>query len=324
MLPMPVIRHAFVLGAGLGTRLRPLTDTLPKPMVPLWNKPLLTYAFDHLIADAGTESFLVNTHHCAGAYATAFPEGCYRGRPVAFRHEPVLLDTAGGIDNVRDWLPADESFLVYNGDILTDLPLAPAIGAHERSGALVTMVLRSGGDLPNVAWDSATGKVRDMRDALGTAPKLPRYQFTGLYLVRSGFLRFLVPGRIESVVMAFLRAIQAGERISGVLIDEGHWSDLGNRSGYLAASAMLGEDAAFPRYGRAADCIRVSPGVEIAPSAWVDALSSVGGGCRIGDGATVEACILWPGSRVEPGARLTRCIVRTAQTAGGAAVDRDF
>lgn len=320
---MSVIRHAFVLGAGLGTRLRPLTDSLPKPMVPLWNKPLLTYALDHLIADAGTERFLVNTHHCPEAYGEAFPGGMYRGRPVAFRHEPVLLDTAGGLDNVRDWLPAEESFLVYNGDILTDLPLAPAIESHERSGALVTMVLRSGGDLPNVAWDPASGAVRDMRDALGTVPELGRYQFTGIYVVRPAFLRFLVPGRIESVVMAFLRAIEAGDRIGGVLIDEGHWSDLGHRDGYLAASALLAAEPAFPRHGRAADCVRVSPGAEIAPTARVDDLTSVGSGCRIGDGASVAGSILWAGSGVAPGARLTRCIVRTGRTADGEAVDRD-
>src|SRR5260221_425111 len=122
------MNKAFVLGAGLGTRLRPLTDQLPKPLIPVFHKPLICYAFDHLLA-SGVREFIVNTHHLPEKYADAFPDSIYKGTPVTFRHEPVLLETAGGIANIAD-LVRDESFLVYNGDILTDLPLAPLINEH--------------------------------------------------------------------------------------------------------------------------------------------------------------------------------------------------
>ncbi|HYF36671.1 MAG TPA: sugar phosphate nucleotidyltransferase, partial [Prosthecobacter sp.] len=112
------MRKAFVLGAGLGERLRPLTDQLPKPLIPVFHRPLITYAFDHLIA-AGVEELVVNTHHLPEAYAHEFPNRRYRGLPIHFRHEaPVRLETAGGIANVQDLL-GDEPFIVYNGDILT-------------------------------------------------------------------------------------------------------------------------------------------------------------------------------------------------------------
>ena len=151
-----MIKQAFVLAAGLGTRLRPLTDTLPKPLIPVGLKPLITFAFDHLIADAGVEEFIVNTHHLAGAYAEAFPEGAYRGRPLRFRHEPVLLETGGGIRNIADLLrPGGGTLLIYNGDILTDLPLAPAIAYHRASGNEVTLVLRSQDGPKHIAWDPA-------------------------------------------------------------------------------------------------------------------------------------------------------------------------
>ncbi len=127
---MGAISKAFILGAGLGTRLRPITDHVPKPLIPVRNRPLITYAFDHLIADLGVEEFAINTHHCPDAYRDAFPDHKYRDRPVYFRHEPVLLDTAGGIDNLRDWLPTEESFIVYNGDLLTDLPIRAALELH--------------------------------------------------------------------------------------------------------------------------------------------------------------------------------------------------
>jgi mannose-1-phosphate guanylyltransferase len=322
---MSQIRKAFVLGAGLGTRLRPLTERVPKPLIPVWNKPLLTYAFDHLRADAGTEAFLVNTHHCPETYDEAFPGGLHEGAPVGFRHEPVLLDTAGGIANVRDWLPSgDESFAVYNGDILTDLPLVPAIGAHEGSDALVTMVLRSSGDALQVAWDAASGRVADIRAALGRGSDLPRYQFTGIYLVRPAFLDFLTPGRIESVILPFLEVMRSRDGVGGVVIDEGRWSDLGNRTSYLDASTAIAGEGGFPRYGRRAALSRVHPESRIDPSARVDALTVVGAGCEIGPGAVVGESILWPGSRVAAGARLRRCVVRTGCVGEGGSEDRDF
>ena len=94
-------------------------------IIPIHQKPLITYAFDHLLHSGFTE-FIVNTHHRAEAYSDTFPDGNYRGAPITFRHEPDLLETGGGIANISD-LVAGDSFMVYNGDILTDLPLEPAI-----------------------------------------------------------------------------------------------------------------------------------------------------------------------------------------------------
>src|SRR3954469_8725101 len=93
------ITQAFVLGAGLGTRLKPLTDDLPKPLVPIFQKPLITFAFDHLIA-SGVQEFIVNTHHLPERFAETFPETHYRGIPITFVHEAIRLETGGGIKNV--------------------------------------------------------------------------------------------------------------------------------------------------------------------------------------------------------------------------------
>src|SRR6185295_12641563 len=132
-----MIKQAFVLGAGLGTRLRPLTDEMPKPLVPMFQKPLITFAFDHLI-DAGITKLLVNTHHQPEKFAETFPEGKYRDVPIEFRHEPVLLETGGGIKNMEDSLGV-EPFIVYSGDILTDVDLAPLIDEHFRNENDVTL-----------------------------------------------------------------------------------------------------------------------------------------------------------------------------------------
>lgn len=320
---MSGIRKAFVLGAGLGTRLRPLTEELPKPLVPVWNRPLLTYALDHLVADLGVEAFAVNTHHCPEAYGTFFPDGHHRGRPVTFRHEPVLLDTAGGLDNLRDWLPCDEPFVVYNGDILTDLPLAPAVESHRRSGALVTMILRSTGSELRVGFDSASGRVVDLRGLLD--PEWPeRCQFTGIYVVSPGFLDFLERGKIESVVLPMVEVIRAGGFIGGIVVDEGEWSDLGEREAYLDAQTLLA--AGFPRYldREVVRAERISPLAEIGEGVSLDALSAVGAGARIGDGAVLRDSTVWSGATVAPGSRLERVVVRSGREAGGRGENRDF
>ena len=307
-------KKAFILGAGLGTRLRPMTEHLPKPLVPVGNKPLITYAFDHLKADFGISEFLINMHHCPEAYGETFPQSRYRESELTFRHEPTLLDTAGGIDNIRDWLPANESFVVYNGDILTDMPLRDAWEQHEASENVVTLLLRSSGDELRVGFDPETGQVVDLRGEL--RPEWPhRFQFTGIYFVSPAFLKFIQPGEIESVVLSFLEAIRAGESVGGIVVDEGHWSDLGDRESYLDAQKVLTGD--FPRYGADSLAERIAPDAEVPATADIDAVSSIGGNAQIGEGATISDSVIWSGATVEAGAVLNRVVVRGGQVASG-------
>lgn len=314
--------RAFVLGAGLGTRLKRLTEVLPKPLIPVWHRPLISYALEHLL-QLGFSEFVINTHHLPGEYKEAYPDGTYRGCPLTFRHEPVLLETGGGLANVADLLQ-DEPFAVYNGDVLTDLPLAEAKERHTQERNLATLVLRSTGAVRNVAFDPGTGRVLDLRNKLGTSHPI-QTQFTGLYFVSPEFFRFLTPGKIESVVEGFLRAIVAGERIGGVMIDDGDWWDLGDRQSYLDAHASV-KRGEFPRYapwnGTWKCCIH--PEAEIGAGAQIDLLSCVGDYARIGAGATLESTLIWPGGRVAPGARLRRCIVRTGRMAEGDLADQDL
>jgi hypothetical protein len=114
----------------------------------------------------GVERFIVNTHHCAAAYAKAFPESRWRGRPILFRYEPVLLNTGGGLKNIEDLLVDDSALWVYNGDILTDLPLQLLLDGHRAGGREVTLALRTTGSPRNVGLD-AQGRICDFRFTLG-------------------------------------------------------------------------------------------------------------------------------------------------------------
>ncbi len=298
------MNKAFVLGAGFGTRLQPLTDRLPKPLVPVANKPLITYAFD-LLRSAGVNEFVVNSHHLADAYEVAFPDHRYADSPIQLlREEPVILDTGGGLANAASLLQ-DEDFWVYNGDILMDLPLELAMEAHRSSGNLATLILRSGGPNRNVAFDPSTGQIKDLRNALNTDSE-EVYQFTGVYLVNPRFLTLLKP-EPQSVVPAFLQAIQ-DEQLGGVVIDEGYWWDLGNREAYMEAN-FVSVHHDFPAFPTHQVPVRVHPDSRINQSAVIDSHSVVGSGCVVGAGVVLNRSILWPGARIAAGAKLERCVV---------------
>ncbi len=312
---MSPIRTAFVLGAGLGTRLRAITLRRPKPLIPVVNRPLITYAFDHLIG-VGVERLVVNTHWQAERYAEFFPDASYRGRPLLFRHEsPDVLETAGGIWNVRDLL-GDEPFIVYNGDIFTDLPLAPALRAHRENGNEVTLVLRSKDGPLQVACDTASGRVTDLSGRVDPAGDR-RFLFTGIYLVSPEFIRRIPPATKISVVPLFCEMIRAGAKLGGVVIDDGSWRDLGSREEYLAVHATLAGDGA--RSGA-----WIHPSAQVAPDARLSGATAIAPGARVGAGAVLRDCLVWENAEVAPGADLTRCIVTRGARAEGTQTDFDF
>jgi mannose-1-phosphate guanylyltransferase len=229
-------KTAFILGAGLGMRLRPLTERWPKPLLPVAGRPIITYAMDHLLT-VGVDRFIVNTHHCPDAYLEAFPDRLYRGIPIILRHEQVLLDTAGGLKNIEDLLHEDEAILCYNGDVVADFPLLGLVEEHERWQPQVTMALRSDGPLLNVEL-TAAGTICDLRRTLGSRG-LKTCLFTGIYTVETSLLRFLEPGTVESVIPAFLKRIVAAPgSIRGIVIDEGEWNDVGSIEVYESLKAV--------------------------------------------------------------------------------------
>lgn len=185
---------------------------------------------EHLLT-IGVQRFIVNTHHCAEKYAEVFPDGNWQGIPITFRHEPILLDTAGGIKNIEDLVTEDDRIIVYNGDIVTNLPLAPLLNRHFAAKTEVTLALRSQGPLLNVTIDK-DGFICDMRHILKN-PGIQSCLFAGIYIVEKPFLRRLTPGKIESIVPPLVTMIKGNSHAAGgVVIDDGYWYDLGTIEEY--------------------------------------------------------------------------------------------
>jgi aminoglycoside/choline kinase family phosphotransferase/choline kinase len=229
-------KTAFILGAGLGTRLRPLTEHCPKPLLPLGGKPMVERALAKLYA-AGTRRFLINTHHCPEAWTQAFPTGRWQDAEIRFVHEPVLLETGGGLANVTQFLTAEDTQLVvWNGDILSDVQLAEAYAHHTANGAEATLVVREKGPNTNVRITD-DGFVTDLRDRLGKSDLA--YQYTGICFVTRAFAAGVPPASV-SLVEHFLTRVQATPgSVQGYLDTSAHWHDLGTVAEYQQVKAEI-------------------------------------------------------------------------------------
>jgi mannose-1-phosphate guanylyltransferase len=307
---MSEIKQAFVLGAGLGTRLRPLTDELPKPLVPIFQKPLITFALDHLI-DIGIDKFFINTHRLPETFAAAFPGSHYGGMRISFVHEPVLLETGGGIKNIEAEL-ASQPFITYSGDVLTDVPLQPLIDEHFRRGNDITLALRKTGFGSEMALRDS--RVVDISNRYGIPGE---FDFANIAVWNPSVLARIPAKQRISFIPIVRDWIGQGGKIGGVVVDRGEWFNLGSRAEYFDVHrAILG--GWRPAYVKGADWIaRVHPSATVDPSAQIRGCSVVGQDCRVGAGVILEDTILWPGAQIASKSELFGCIVRARKIATG-------
>lgn len=230
----------MILAAGYGTRLFPLTIDRTKPAIPLLGKPLVGYVAEYL-AKFGIEDVIVNLHHQPESVKRALGDGSDFGVRIHYTLElPKILGTAGALDNAREHLE-DDTFLIVNGKIVTDIDITAAIEAHKDSGALATMVLkkntaREAFSEVYVVGSRITG-FGDFPDPDGTgdAPLM----FTGIHILEPRVFDYIPRGVYSDIVPTFYDpAISKGELI-GAHITDARWFELSTIPRYLEISLKL-------------------------------------------------------------------------------------
>ena len=305
------ITQAFVLAAGLGTRLRPLTEDLPKPLIPIFQKPLITFALDHLIA-AGVQSLSL-TRTGSRTCFKFFSGNAYDGRSVTLAHEPDLLETGGGIKNVEGFL-GKEPFIVYSGDILTDVALEPLIAEHFRAGNDVTLGLRRNTGL------GAGVVMRNGRIVEISTKSNPKENFDYANIsVWNPEVFARIPGKRKiSFIPISIDWINQGGTIGGLALDDGNWFNIGSRKQYLDVHRAISSKYWRPAYVKTRDWAEsVAQNAHIDPTAQVRGCSVVGPDCRVGAEAVLEDTILWPGAEITSKSQLYSCIVRSRKKVSG-------
>ena len=295
---------AAVLAAGLGTRLRPLTDICPKPLWPVLNRPLLGVVLAQLEA-AGCFQVAVNTHHLADqvqAFLGAEPWSFH----LSVSQEPEILGTGGGLRQLGEIL-REGPFLAVNGDILTDLDLAEIYRGHCQ-GDVSTLVLH---DCPpyNNVWVSGDTVVSIGAPPPGGAGSPLAY--TGVQVVDRQMLRYIPAQGPDDLVRAWREAIAAGERLACLTVSGHFWQDLGTPENYLAAHRRLLAGAApkLARYfpGWTDPCL--GPGAGIGAGVQFGGGVCLGAGAVVGAGASLKNTVVWDRAVIFPGVSLEDCIV---------------
>ena len=309
---MPFVSQAFVLGAGLGTRLHPLTDDIPKPLVPIFQKPLITFALDHLIK-LGVTKFIVNTHHLPERFTEAFPGGYYRDFKIEFVHEPVRLETGGGIKNIETQL-GGEPFITYSGDVLTDIDLEPLVRQHVDCGNDVTLGLRQTG-LASAINLQGEGRVSIAGKGKGAGGA---YDFANVAIWNSTVFGRIPPNEHIGFIPVLADWIAAGGRIGGVVLGDGDWFNIGSRNQYLDLHRTIAETHWSPAFVSDRNWTDpIAPTAQVDPSAKLLGCSVVGQGCQVGEGVTLRDTILWPGAQIASRSELIGCIVRSGKRVTG-------
>ena len=315
---MNEITHAFVLGAGVGKRLRPLTDDLPKPLIPIFQKPLITFALDHLIG-AGVNKFVINTHMLSELFRNFFGENRYANCPITLVHEPELLETGGGIKNVERILASDP-FITYSGDILTDVNPQPLIDEHFRCGNDVTLALRQTGLASQMALRDH--RVVDIANRYGIAGDL---DFANIAVWNSAIFQRIPPQKKISFIPIIADWIGQGGRIGGLVMNDGKWFNISSRAEYLDVHRTILRENWRPHFVKMREWPeRVASSAIVDPSAELRGCTVVGPNCRVGADAILEDTILWPDAEIASQSRLEACIVRSRKKVTGIHRDIDI
>ncbi len=296
---------AAVLAAGLGTRLRPLTYTLPKALFPVLNLPVLGLILDRLIT-AGFTRVAVNTHHLAPLVHRFLEDRRFCGIDLRISHEPELLGTGGGLRELGKLLERGP-FLAVNSDVLTDLDFREIFQGH-RQGALTTLVVH---DCPpyNNVWVEGHRVVAIGGDSPGGGARPLAY--TGVQVVSAGMLDYLPKTGGCDLVAAWRQALTAGEPLAALALEGHFWQDLGTREGYLSAHRRLLAGAAPGLARFFPDLTDPYVGPHGAIGSGVDFAGGVclGAGVQVGAGAFLKNTVVWEQAYIGPGVRLEDCLV---------------
>ncbi len=315
-----MIERAFLLSSGLGTRLRPLTDKIPKPLVPIFHKPLLTFALDHLLA-YGINEIGINVRYLWESFYQEFqvqttPEeidlGIYEGHPLHFFKEDAYLETGGSLRHARHFLEKG-TFLIHNGDVLTNIELEGLFQQHEKSGAIATLLLREEGGSLNVCFDEKSNHIVDIRGHFKN-PDHPLFLYACIAVIEPAIFEFLAPRGEVSLIDGFLKAMKAGHRLGGFVSRSGFWSDIGTPESYLKTHADLAQanwKFHYPLQGPAAMTWpqAIHPMAQVNPTAKLHNTVVVGPTASIAQGANVTDSILLPGARVSENSTHSHSII---------------
>jgi NDP-sugar pyrophosphorylase family protein len=304
--------RALVLAAGLGTRLRPLTEQLPKPLLPVCGVPILGHTLTQL-ADFGCEAAAVNLHYLGEPIRERFGD-VHAGMPLTWSAEPEILGTLGALHPLQEFLAPADLVLLVNGDSLCRWPLRKLVRRHLAGGARATLLLASRPDPAEFGGGVGVDREGRLQSFRPGDPELEegvrRYVFAGAHAISPELLARVGPGKADIVRDLYVPMLESGERIASVVF-AGRWHDLGTPQRFLDATLDWARAEGPERLWRRS---WISPEAEVGAGSRLKSVA-IEAAARVGEGARVERSILMPGARIGKGS-----VVRESILGFGAAV----
>ena len=316
----------MLLGAGLGTRLRPITNELPKPMVPILDRPVMAHIL-RLLEHHSFHDVIANVHYFPDMIRDHFGDGSDYGVRLAYSHEHELLGTAGGVRNVREFL-GDETFLIISGDALTDIDLTALCARHKEAGGIGTLALKPVDDPSQlgVVILNEDGRIQGFQEKPDPAEALSNLGSCGIYVFEPEIFDYF-PDQdfVDWAQDVFPTLLERDVPLYGHEIDD-YWNDVGSlrelRQGNfdaLTGAVRVERPGSEISSGIwAGDCstlegqVLMEPPVYIGedctlgPDARLTGPVVIGDGCTIGAGAVLSDVLVWSGTEVPAGARADR------------------
>ncbi len=327
---------ALILAAGRGTRVRPLTDNLPKPMIPVVNKPVMAFLVEHL-SRFDIKQIMVNTSYLAPEIERYFGDGKLFGVEMAYSFEgreengkliDEALGSAGAIQKIHQHSGFfDETFVVICGDAVIDLDFAELLKFHRENKALATIALREVADEEvhnyGIVVRDADGRIQEFQEKPSLEQAKSRMANTGIYIFEPAVLQFIPEqGTYDIGGQLFPKLAECGGLYGTVMSKPWQWLDIGRTPDFFDVSmkALKGEINGFKLPGR-----EVLPGVWMGLNVKVDLDHChivppiyIGGSVEVENEATlIGPLILGAGTIVEAGAHLEECVVMEHTRVGG-------
>jgi mannose-1-phosphate guanylyltransferase / phosphomannomutase len=303
---------AVVMAGGEGTRLRPMTSSMPKPLLPVVNRPIMEHVL-RLLRKHGLTETVVTVQFLASLVRNYFGDGEELGMSLYYANEDTPLGTAGSVKNAEAQL-ADDSFLVISGDALTDIDLSALIEYHREKKALVTVCLTRVPDPLEfgITITDEDGRVERFLEKPTWGQVFSDTVNTGIYVMEPEVLGYIEPGeQVDWSGDVFPKLLAEGKSVYGY-VAEGYWEDVGTHESYLKAQA----DVLTGRVEADIDGFEAAPGVWIGEGAEIDPSAVLKGPCYIGDYSKVEAgaeirehTVIGSNAVVKTGAFLHRAVI---------------
>lgn len=316
---------AMIMAAGVGSRLMPMTRDIPKPMVPMANRPLMVDNIE-LLKGHGFDRIIANLHYHADAIADYFGDGQGWGVELHYSREEQLWGTAGGVKRCQWFL--DDTFVIVSGDALTDIDLAGLVEAHRQKGALATIALKEVEDVQNfgIVITGEDGRIQSFQEKPSPEEAMSRVANTGIYVFEPEIFELIPPHQFYDFGKELFPLLVAqGAPFYGVTVN-GYWCDVGSIETYRQAHADIlngrvrvkTEGTIHPGAGGAR--VLLGEGVELGARVRFGGSVVIGPGCHIGDAVMISDSVVWhdtsigsqaclegavigSGCRISPGAR---------------------